>query len=958
MKKKIFIKESAVWVLLGLLAAGACARPGPQPQDPAPAEADDGEGPQEAQADEPPPPQRASDPSVEPRLALMVGLMPLTSTGVDAFLARDPEADGRGVLIGILDSGLDLDLPGMAVTTTGEPKVVGVRDFSREGRISLEPITLGADTLLYGGQTLTGVGRVSALASPPYYAGVFRELPLGKVPEGDVNGNDENTDEFVVLVVRTTSGWAVITDVDNDGRLDDETPIHDYSVAAERFSYGLKDEERDRGLMTIAVNITEEDDRPVLDLFFDNSAHGSHVSGIAAGHNMFRMEGFNGVAPGAQILAIKISNNARGGLTVTGSMLRAMNYAADFAQQRGMPLILNMSYGVGNDAEGEAAIDSMVTEFALKHPDVLFVISASNEGPGISTIGFPGSADHILSVCALIPGVFSGPRPAGLATDADVVADFSSRGGELAKPDLCAPGVAFSNVPRWNLGGEISGGTSQAAPHIAGAAALLQSARVQANRVARATDLRQALIASAQRYRSTTFLDMGAGVPNVNRALEWLVAGHQAGVYSIRAQPDGGNTSIVEGAYRRNGLGQPAARFLLESDARWLRAPETLELSGGPATVEVSYNPSRLRTPGLYVGTVYATPASDTLAGPAFRLVNTIIVPQALAQPFVEGRDLGPGRLQRYFFEVPADAGGFTVEMEMRYRTQRGSLFLFEPSGQPFRGGSQEEAGPGNHVVRIEVPGGDLIPGVYEAVVVAPENSALSYDIRAALPRYTVDRIGSGPSAVVRKRRNVPQLIQDAAVFQRSDSAGNSTDDVRVTAADIGAVRTVTVTGQEDIPEFLPVDVPEWTREIIVDVQLPDGAWNQLTDFGVTLFDAAGQQIDIGPLGYGFGRHEFELTRRHRGQTLQLELFPGFAHLQPPATWDAEVTVYLIAGARTTLTAAGTDTTAIVLAPGETTGLQFMPPEARAMPPGFVPLIEVVASPAGGAPMRRWGRLD
>jgi hypothetical protein len=89
-----------------------------------------------------------------------------------------------------------------------------------------------------------------------------------------------------------------------------------------------------------------------------------------------------------------------------------------------------------------------------------------------------------------------------------------------------------------------------------------------------------------------------------------------------------------------------------------------------------------------------------------------------------------------------------------------------------------------------------------------------------------------------------------------------------------------------------------------------------------------------------------------------LELFPGFAHLQPPATWDAEVTIHLIAGARAALTAAGTDTTAIVLAPGETTGLQFMPPEARAMPPGFVPLIEVVASPAGGAPMRRWGRLD
>jgi subtilisin family serine protease len=975
MKTQNSIRESAVWALLGLLAVGACARPGPQPQEPAPADAPDGEEPQEeTQPEAPPPPRRASDPSLEPRLALMVGFMPLTTTGVDAFLARHPEADGRGVLIGILDSGLDLDLPGMAVTTTGEPKVVGVRDFSREGRIPLQPVTVTGDTVTFAGQTLIGFGHVAASAAPPYYAGVFREQPLGKVPAGDLNGNDKNTDEFVVLVVKTASGWAVVTDADNDGRLDDETPIHDYSVAAERFIYSLQDEKRDEGLMTIAVNITEGDDAPVLDLFFDNRAHGSHVAGIATGHNMFDREGFNGVAPGAQLLAIKIANNARGGLSVTGSMLRAMNYAASFAQQRGMPLILNMSFGVGNDAEGEAAIDSMVTEFVLKHPDVLFVISAGNEGPGVSSVGFPGSADHILSVCALIPGAFAGPRPAGLATDADVVADFSARGGEVAKPDLCAPGVAFSNVPRWNLGGEISGGTSMAAPHIAGLAALLQSARLQANGVARATDLRQALMASARPHRGATFVDMGSGVPNVNRAHEWLAAGHQAGVYSIRAQPDGGNTSILDAAYRRNGLaspadtiqrfvvrsvaGQPAARFILESDERWLRAPETLELSGGPATVEVTYNPSRLRTPGLYVGTVYATPASDTLAGPAFRLVNTVIVPRTLDQPFVEGRDLGPGRLRRYFFDVPADAGGLTVEMEMRYRTQRGSLFLFEPGGQPFRDGSDEEAGPGDHVVRIEVRGEDLVPGVYEAVVVSPENSALSYDIRAALPRYTVDQVGTGPSAVIRKRSNVPPLIQDAAVFQRSDSGGNSTDDVLVTAADIGAVKTVMVSGERDDPKFLPVEVPGWVREVIVDVQLPVGAWNQYTDFGVTLFEPSGEQIDHGPLSFGFGRHEFELSGRHRGKTLQLELFPAFAHLEPPATWDAEVTVYLIAGAPTALAAAGANTSAIVLAPGDVTGIQFIPPEGRATPAGFVPLIEVVANPAGGAPARRWGRLD
>ena len=77
----------------------------------------------------------------------------------------------------------------------------------------------------------------------------------------------------------------------------------------------------------------------------------------------------------------------------------------------------------------------------------------------------------------------------------------------------------------------------------------------------------------------------------------------------------------------------------------------------------------------------------DAATGARASISAGLVVPQSLNRPFVEGRDLGPGRFQRYFFAVPEGAGGLTVEMELRYRTQRGSLFLFEPSGQPFRGG-------------------------------------------------------------------------------------------------------------------------------------------------------------------------------------------------------------------------------------------------------------------------------
>ena len=45
-----------------------------------------------------------------------------------------------------------------------------------------------------------------------------------------------------------------------------------------------------------------------------------------------------------------------------------------------------------------------------------------------------------------MPGAFLRQSPG--AAPADQIAFFSSRGGELAKPDVLAPGFAYSSVPR------------------------------------------------------------------------------------------------------------------------------------------------------------------------------------------------------------------------------------------------------------------------------------------------------------------------------------------------------------------------------------------------------------------------------------------------------------------------------------------------------------------------------
>lgn len=979
------LRYQIVPAVIAMWAVAACAKPGGQEQqaapEPSPATSPENGSNSDSvgltSAPPPPPPDRTvvregpRDPAIQPRVAWMAGLMPRSSIGADQFLTSHPEADGRGVIVGVLDSGIDAGIPGFQVTTTGERKILELRDFSGEGHIPLSAITPSAEgTFTVEGMVLTGAATVSAHAQPPYYAGVFHELPLG---DPDVNRNGRLDDVFPIVVAKTSSGWAVFTDTDSDGLLEDEVPIHDFLVAQELFTYHEKDDDDPlKGDMTIAVNFADSGTGPPrLDLFFDNSSHGTHVSGIAAGHQMFGEDDFDGIAPGAHLVVGKISNNVRGGITVTGSMLRAMNYVADFAQQRGMPLVMNMSFGVGNETEGGAAIDSIVNEFALKHPDVLFVISAGNEGPGISTVGFPGSAEHIMSVCALFPGVFSGPRPRGFAADADGIADFSSRGGELAKPDLCAPGIAFSNMPPWNTGDEVQGGTSMAAPQIAGAAALLQSAMTQKGRPARASDLRQSLLSSTVPARGGTTVDMGTGVPQIAQAYEWLVAAHQAGMYSIRALADGANTSDQNAAYRRSGLesrgdtiqrfqitsvvGQPAARFLLRADQRWLRTPASVEMSGGPAEVTLTYDGRRLRTPGLYVGSVWATPASDTLAGPAFRMMNTVIVPQSVTQPFVEGRDVGPGRLRRYFFEVTEEMGGLTVEIELRYDTQQGTMYLFEPNGQAYRGGGSESiGGRAGDKTRVTVPADDVVPGVYEVVVVAPPTSALSFELRAARPRYVVADIGNGPTAIVGMREDAPSFLQDASVFQRTGDYPVVADSVEVKAAVIGASKNTQITGRGDTPIEIPVEIPDWANELVVDVSLSPEIWNQMTDLGVTVFDSQGHVVSLGPLSYAFGRMTVEIEPYLRGSTVQLEVFPAFAHLTPPTEWSADLRIALLAARPQELDMVDVDTTQVLtMDPGQSMVLQFGSlPTDRPVPTGFDPMIEVIANPAAGAPAR------
>src|SRR2546430_14328654 len=171
----------ALLPLVGAACGGAVARPAPAPS-PAPGPT----APPTVSASPEPADATAAgvDPALPPAIAYMSGLMPLRSTGVEQFRAKHPTYDGRGVLVAILDTGVDPAVPGLIVTSAGAPKILDLRDFSGEGRVALSPVVPAADrALAAGGRKLVGGGRIRP--PPPRTttdAGMCPHLPLGQRP--------------------------------------------------------------------------------------------------------------------------------------------------------------------------------------------------------------------------------------------------------------------------------------------------------------------------------------------------------------------------------------------------------------------------------------------------------------------------------------------------------------------------------------------------------------------------------------------------------------------------------------------------------------------------------------------------------------------------------------------------------------------------------------------------------
>ncbi len=908
----------AASLMLG--AAGCAGSGGAAPTAPVPPPAGPVARPTAAEPSAPP---RVAQPMAPPAIAQQLGLMPLDATGVAEWRRVHPTWDGRGVLIAILDSGGDLGVAGLQTTTTGARKVLDLRDVSGEGDVPLGPVQVVRNVIVIDSNTvLSGAPAVAGLADDStWYGGVLRELPFGEAPAADFNANGTIRDRYGIVVVKSGGRWIAIIDTNGDGSLSDESPISDFLVRQETFTMSSRLVPRGRGPITGAVNLSEEGGRPKLSIFLDTSGHGTHVSGIASGHGMYGLAGFDGVAPGAQLIIVKLANNARGGVTSNGSMLRAMEYAARFAAERQLPLVINISFGIGNEQEGRAAMDSIVDAFAHAHPALLTVIASGNDGPGTSTVGLPGSAELALTAGASYPGAFSEPQFGGRS--GDVMGWWSSRGGELAKPDVVVPGMAYSTVPRWNTGEEIKLGTSMAAPHLTGMAALLLSAATQDRRAVTAADLAAALRAGARPISGANPVEQGAGMANMERSWRWIAAGRTAELYEVRAvaqrtippgmrlgvqdvapaRPDRGLTAM----YRRDGLlpadsvqrfrvarasstrggGSPPPRFRLVSEAAWLRPVRdtvSIDAATGTALVDVRLDRAALRRSGRYVGAVAAYHDADSAAGPVFRLVSTVIVPdtatggeggRVLSLP---GRKLNGGAATRAYVAVPEGAAGLAVRATLRGDTMvPARLYLFEPNGRPARTTADEGMG-GQDGARASLlaDANDVVRGVYEVVVQAMPGHEVNHDLDIAVPAVRVTVLDSGAA-----RRTV--------AFASSSAADTV---IQVSAEQLGVTTSFAAVIVNGAPFGRGFAVPAWARSVVVEVSLEPSLWNDVTDLAISVWDHTGQRLGGGAMNYPFHRIKVDLPeQRAAGYRIAAELFPGFARPTPPAEFPTRMRV-------------------------------------------------------------------
>ncbi|MFI8236036.1 S8 family serine peptidase [Streptomyces sp. NPDC085866] len=807
---------------------------------------------------------------------------PSFETGAVDFVDEHPKADGRGVTIGILDSGVDLGHPALQKTTTGERKIVDwvtSTDPILDSDATWRPMvtSVSGPSFGYGGQTWTA-------PAGSYGISTFKEsATTGGDEKGDLNRDGDTTDSWGVLY--DAAAGTVTLDLNNNHDFTDDTPMKPYKDGYQIGYFGTDDPKTDV-VERVPFVVQIRKDVPMdpyggswvgkkadfVNIGVIESEHGTHVAGITAANGLFGGE-MNGAAPGAKIVSSRACTWTGGctNVALTEGMI-------DLVTNRGVDIV-NMSIGGlpalndGNNARAEL-YTRLIDTYGVQ-----LVISAGNSGPGANTIGDPGLADKVISVGAAISRQTWAANYGSQVEKRYAMMPFSSRGPREDggfTPTLVAPGAAINTTQTWLPGSPVAEagyslpagysmlqGTSMASPQATGASALLLSAAKRKGIDLTPAMLRTALTSTADHIKGVQAYEEGAGRINIVDAWDAIRDDATSHDYTVKAPVDTALDQALKtpgygtGLYDREGglkAGQKKTydvtitRTSGPDKAVWHElhfennAGDTFRILGDdvvrlplnqPVTVKVQAAP---RSAGIKSAILEVD--DPRTEGIDKQILTTVVVSAPVNYTYSTSGSVQRNSTQSYFLNVPAGAKSLEVAMSGLKDKSQTRFIAIHPYGTPV-----DNTGTpycynnyldGNGCKPDVRSFADPQAGVWEIEVESRRTSPLLDN------PYTLDVSVLG-AAFDPETVTVPE----AKVGTPASASWKVTNkyaalDGKLVGGPLGSSKTARPAIKEGETQTTTVDVPAGAKSLDVAI---GGVSDASADLDLTVYDASGKQI-------------------------------------------------------------------------------------------------------------------
>eukprot|EP00397_Hematodinium_sp_SG-2012_P001691 GEMP01001696.1.p1 GENE.GEMP01001696.1~~GEMP01001696.1.p1 ORF type:complete len:803 (+),score=156.62 GEMP01001696.1:62-2410(+) len=672
------------------------------------------------------------------------GILPKLDIQGKAFLERFPSADGRGIRVAVVDTGSDLGAQGLQTRPDGSAKIIDAYDATGSGDVDTSQVVASQSTddgrryivgltkrKLFIPASFTnpkdewhvGIKRLFDIFGEPLIRrlkelrkkdwdtkqnalmSTLREMDDGSDPkkQADIKLLEQQANQFADLadpgpiadVICWDNGthWVVVVDSPPhesavpplEADLSTRTPLHRYGFQQDKALFSTE------SMCWYGVQILNTGN--TVSLIAAPSGHGTHVSSIIGAYHPNHPE-LNGIAPGVELVDIKIGDCRLKNLETIGSMERALVIAKKLGCHA-----VNMSFGEATRFPNEGRFIDVLRELINDH-NVIFVTSCGNSGPALTTVGAPATFDDCIGIGALAtPELVKSTLGKIITPDATASFTWTSRGpttdGHLGCT-VCAPGGAIASVPAWMLKkSQYMNGTSMASPNACGGIALVLSKLLQDGRSILPHQLKRGAQATAKELPSVDAFTGGAGLLQVCDLYDFASTdgnvldepklivttsrGGKRGLYlrepnqvahpitelinvAVQFHKDTPQVNEQYLAYER--------RILLKATQAWVKVPESLFLVSGTRNFELRVDPThRAVMSGLNFAYVNAYDSSIPSAPPLFQFPITLIKPIAVPEEPTE-LDLTTGQVERFFLRIPA----FTSLLEVKFEVLASSL--------------------------------------------------------------------------------------------------------------------------------------------------------------------------------------------------------------------------------------------------------------------------------------------